>query len=140
MFAPVSKGQPGEFRVKDNVMLTIVALLSIVLSTLHITDDVMNQGGMPPKDVVSILVIIVVFLYGTTLLMGRLSGFALILLGSLGAAAMPFVHGASMAQARHGYFFIFTLLALGVTGTFGAILAVRGLWGLRARRGRAGSF
>jgi hypothetical protein len=62
--------------------------------------------------------------------------------GSLLAAVMPVLHmsgegaGGEIAESSGGYFFIWTLFALGVTGTFSLILTVRGLGSLRRRQPR----
>jgi hypothetical protein len=58
----------------------------------------------------------------------------IILLGSLLGLLVPVIHmkgaGAGGAMARSGgaFFFIWTLLALGVTALFSVILSARGLW------------
>ena len=36
-----------------------------------------------------------------------------------------------IAKSSGGFFFVWTLLALGVTSTFSVILSARGLWSLR---------
>ena len=64
----------------------------------------------------------------------------LLTITSLLAFVMPVVHmsgkglGGEIAKSSAGYFFIWTLFALGVTGTFSLILSARGLW--RLRRGQ----
>ena len=117
--------------MKHNVMLTIASLLSILLMTVHMTQDILNdQGGMASYLVV-LVPIFVVWLYGTLVLAGRRSGYVIILVGSLLAAGMPVIHmmGAGSVRAKtHGAFFVWTLMALGVIGVFSLILAVRGLW------------
>ena len=55
------------------------------------------------------------------------------LLGGLVALAMPIIHRnngftAAVAESPGGLFFIWTLMALGVTGGLVVILSVRGLW------------
>jgi hypothetical protein len=61
-------------------------------------------------------------------------------LASFFAAIMPAVHmsgagvGGKIAESSGGFFFIWTLIALGVTGSFSLILSVGGLW--RLRRGQ----
>jgi hypothetical protein len=122
--------------MKHNVMLTIASLLSILFSTFHLTDDIirgMEKGGASNLVAVPILV---VWLYGTLVLAERRSGYIIILLGSLLASGMPVIHmrGAgvgAMAKSSGGFFFVWTLLALGVTGLFSVILSVRGLWSLQ---------
>lgn len=67
-------------------------------------------------------------------------GYVIVLLGSFFAAIMSVVHmcgagvGGEIAESSGGFFFIWTLIALGVTGTFSLILSARGLW--RLRRGQ----
>jgi len=121
--------------MKPNILLTIASLLSILLSTFHMSDDIvrgMEKGGLSNLIAVPILVI---WLYGTLVLAGRRSGYVIILLGSLLGLGIPFVHmkgaglGAQVAKAPSGgFFFVWTLIALGVTALFSIILAVRGLW------------
>jgi hypothetical protein len=54
-----------------------------------------------------------------------------LLLGSLLAAAMPVLHlrgagvGGAFARTGGAFFFVWTLYALGVGGTFGVILSLR---------------
>jgi hypothetical protein len=54
---------------------------------------------------------------------------------------IPVVHmsgpgvGGEIADSSGGYFFIWTLIALGETGTFSMILSARGVW--RLCRGRS---
>ena len=122
--------------MKHNVILTIASLLSILFSTFHLTDDIirgMEKGGASNLIAVPILV---AWLYGTLVLAEQRSGYIIILLGSLLASGMPAIHmrGAgvgAIAKSTGGFFFVWTLLALGVAGLFSVILSVRGLWSLR---------
>jgi H+/Cl- antiporter ClcA len=41
---------------------------------------------------------------------------------------MPYLHGVGPQATRWGFFFVWTLFALGVTGAFTAILALHALW------------
>ena len=41
-----------------------------------------------------------------------------------------------IANSSGGFFFVWTLIALGVTGLFSVILSARGLWSLRRGRSR----
>ncbi len=129
--------------MKPNVLLTIASLLSILFSTFHLADDIirgMEKGGASNLIAVPILV---VWLYGTLVLAERRSGYVIVLLGSLLGLAIPLVHmrgagvGAQVAKAPSGaFFFVWTLLALGVTALFSVILSVRGLWNLQSGRPR----
>jgi hypothetical protein len=121
--------------MKHSVMLTIASLLSILLLTFHLSGDIvrgMEKGGISNLIAVPILV---VWLYGTLVLAERRSGYIIILLGSLLALCVPVIHmkgaglGAQVAKAPSGgFFFVWTLLALGVSALFSIILSVRGLW------------
>jgi hypothetical protein len=119
--------------MKQNVTLTIASLLSILLMTFHLADDIVR--GMEPgtlSDLIA-LPILVVWLYGTLVLAGRRSGYIIILIGSLLGSLVPVIHmkgagvGGAIAKSSGAFFFIWTLLALGVTALFSIILSVRGL-------------
>ena len=60
--------------MKNNVMLTITSLLSILFFTFHLSDDIVR--GMEPGGFkhISGLLTLVVWLYGTLVLAGRRSG------------------------------------------------------------------
>ena len=115
--------------MKQNVTLTVSSLFLVVLATFHLTHDVLHaKDGMPSTDVLKLLLIMLVMLYGTVELAGRRSGYIVIFLGGLGAAAMPFVHGMGPGATRWGFFFVWTLFGLGVGGSFTAILSAHALW------------
>ena len=123
--------------MKQSAMLTITSLLSILFMTFHLTDDIlrgMASGGV--SNLTGVL-ILVVWLYGTLVLAERRSGYVIILLGSILGSAVPVIHmmgagvGGEIAKSSGAYFFVWTLLALGVTATFSVILSVRGLWSLQ---------
>ena len=121
--------------MKENVTLTIASLLSILLLTLHITDDIVRGiSKAAPSNIA--LAVLVMLLYGTLVLAERRSGYAIMLLVGLFAAAMPVMHmrGAhygEIAQSPGGFFFVWTLWALGGLGGLTFILSARGLWSLR---------
>ena len=122
--------------MKHPVVLTIASLLSILLGTFHLADDVAR--GMSPGGLLNLvgIVIFVVWLYGTIVLAGRRSGYIIILVASLLSAGVPVIHmrgvGMGFGTIRSGgFFFVWTLLALGVTALFSVILSVQGLWSLR---------
>ena len=118
--------------MKPNSLLTITSLVSILLMTLHITDDIVRGLSPARADNIYGVGIFVVWLLGTLMLAERRSGYIIMLLGGLFAAAMPVLHmtGArygAIAKSSGGFFFVWTLLVVGVTGTFAVILAARGL-------------
>jgi hypothetical protein len=129
--------------VKHNTALTIASLLSILFTTFHVTDDIVR--GMEPGTLSNLILvpILAVWLYGTLVLAERRSGYVIILLGSLLGLVVPVVHmkgagvGGAIANSSGAFFFIWTLLALGVTSLFSVVLSVRGLWEqLRQRAAR----
>ena len=127
--------------MKENVLLTIASLLSILFATFHLADDVAR--GMSPGGLLNLvgIVICVILLYATLMLAGRRSGYVIILLMSFLLMGIPVIHmrgrGIGFGTTRSGgFFFVWTLLALGVTALFSFILSVRGLWSLR--RGQPG--
>jgi hypothetical protein len=72
------------------------------------------------------------------LLAERRSGHIIMFLGGLVAMGMPIIHRnngftPAVAKSPGGVFFIWTLVALGVTGGLSMILSARGLWNLRSR-------
>ena len=126
--------------MKRDVMLTIASLLSILLVTFHMTDDIVR--GMEPGTLSSLIVvpILVVWLYGTLVLAEKRSGYIIIILGSLLGLLVPVIHmkgagvGGTIAKSSGAFFFIWTLIALGVTSLFSVILSGRGLWEHLRRR------
>jgi hypothetical protein len=124
--------------MKHDRLLTIACLLSIVLMTVHVSDDVVR--GFEPGGFKNLsgIALFVVFLCATLLPDARRWSYLVTLLGSALATVMPIAHmrGVGLAPVgatAGGHFFIWTLFSLGVTGMFGMILSVRGLWGLRRR-------
>jgi hypothetical protein len=121
--------------MKQNVALTIASLLSILFNTLHLADDIVR--GMEPGTLFDLILvpILVVWLYGTLVLAGKRSGYVIILIGSLLGLLVVVIHmkgkgvGGAIAQSNGAFFFIWTLLALGVTALFSVVLSLRGLWG-----------
>jgi hypothetical protein len=125
--------------MKPNALLTITSLLSILLMTLHITDDIIRGISPAAAENVGGVVIFVVWLVGTLALPGRRLGYVIMLLGGVFAAAMPVLHMtgvryAAIAKSSGGFFFVWTLFVVGSTGAFSVILAARALWVQRTRR------
>jgi hypothetical protein len=130
--------------MKDNVMLTITSLLSILFLTFHLSEDIVRgfePGGV--KNVTGVLMM-VVWLYGTTVLAGRRSGYIIMLLGAILGSGVPVVHmmgaglvGGRIANSSGRLFWVWTLITLQVTAIFSLILSVRGLRSLPWRRSRS---
>jgi hypothetical protein len=121
--------------MKPNAVLVVTSLLSILLLTLHITDDIV-RGISKAEPANTALIVLVVLLYGTLVLADRRSGHVIMLLVGLFAAVMPVIHMrgagyAGIARSAGGFFFVWTLWALGGLGGLTAVLSARGLWSRR---------
>jgi len=124
--------------MKHTTMLTVASLLSLLFLTLHITDDIVRGISKAESSNIA-LVVLALLLYGTLVLPERRSGHIIILIIGLLAAAMPVMHmgGAhygEIAKSPGGFFFVWTLWALGGLGGFTFLLSARGLWDLRRKR------
>jgi len=131
--------------MKNSVMLTITSLLLVLFLTFHLAHDIVRgfePGGL--SNLVGGVLITVVLLFGILVLAERRSGYIIMLLGSLFSLVVPYIHmrgkgvgGASRLAGTSGhFFFVWTLIAIGVLGLFSAILSARGLWSLPWRRSR----
>jgi NO-binding membrane sensor protein with MHYT domain len=122
--------------LKHTVTLPIACLLSIILTTFHLTDDIL-RGGTPPGGFLASVLILAIWVYGTLVLAERRSGYVIVLAGSLLGLSIPVVHltGAGIARPT-GFFFVWTLLALGVSALFSFVLSVQRLWSLHRGRPR----
>ena len=121
--------------MKRDATLVITSLLSILLLTLHISDDIV-RGISNAEPANTALLVLVVLLYGTLVLAERRSGYVIMLLVGLFAAGMPVIHMrgthySAIARSAGGFFFVWTLWALGGLGGFTFIHSARGLWSLR---------
>ena len=114
--------------MKQNISLTVLSLLSLLLLMFHLTHDVIRQAegaNLYPIPVV----VFALWLYATLMLSGRISGYVIMFLGGLFSAGMIIVHSRGFVIGKSGgFFFVWTLLALSATGWVTMILCVRGLW------------
>ena len=121
--------------MKASVLLTWTSVLSIVLCTFHLADDMVYGWEPGTWGNLYALPIFVVWLYGTLLLSGRASGYVIMLLGGLLSVGIPVIHmsgrgigAASRAANTAGHhLFVWTLILLGVSGLFAVVLSVQGL-------------
>ena len=130
--------------MKHKLTLTITSLLSILFFAFYWADDIVRGYSPGGFSALGGLLILVVWLYGTLVLAERRSGYMIILLGSILGSGVPVVHmmgaglvGGRIAGSSGVFFWVWTLLALGVTASFSAILSARGLWSLRGGARRA---
>src|ERR671939_1866348 len=81
----------GEYKMKQNAMLTIFSLLSILFGRCHQAGDIAR--GMSPGGLGNLLVVVigVVWLYATLVLGGRRSGYVIILVLSLLLMIVPVI-------------------------------------------------
>ncbi len=129
--------------MKHQVTLTITSLLSIFFFAFHWVDEIargLETGG--PSGLGGVL-ILVVWLYGTLVLAERRLGYIVMLLGSILGSGVLVLHmmgaglvGGRIANSSGVFFWVWTLIALGVTALFSIILSVRGLWSPPRRRPR----
>jgi hypothetical protein len=124
--------------MKQSTLLTITSLLTILFSMFHLADDIVR--GFSPGGLSNLPVVLVwaVWLYATLMLAERRSGYVVILVMSLLASGLPVIHmtgkgvaGGRITGTSGAFFFVWTLLAVGVTAIFSVILSARGLWNLR---------
>ena len=122
--------------MKRSVLLPIASVLAVLLVSLHVTDDIVRgyeKGGLWNLSTAPTLV---TWLYGTLVLAERRSGYVIILLGSLLGTLVPVIHfrvaggvaGGEIAKSGGAFFWVWTLIALGVSSLFSVILSVHGLW------------
>src|SRR5207245_9723136 len=133
----------GEYQMKNSSILTITSLLLLLFLTFHLAGDIVygwEPGGL--LNLVVMVLISVVWLYGTLVLAERRSGYIIMFLLSLFSLVVPYVHmkgkgvgvTSRLANTSGHFFFVWTLLGIGVLGLFSAILAARGLWSLPCRQ------
>ncbi|MGH7650673.1 MAG: hypothetical protein ACREMS_02405 [Gemmatimonadaceae bacterium] len=124
--------------MKDTAVLTIASVLAILLSSLHLADDIVRGFEKGGVGTLFGVLVFAIWLYGTLALAGRRSGYIIILLGSILGLAAPVVHmmgrgvGSQVANSNGAFFFAWTLIAIGVSALFSATLAAHRLWSVRS--------
>src|SRR5438874_1891210 len=125
--------------MKNDRLLVISSLLSILLITLHLTGDVLRAKPGNPETGGSTLVTVpflALWLYATLVFPHRRFSQLLMLLLALAAIGMPVIHAmgpsgfftGQMAKGNGGDFiFVWGLHLLGVTGIFSLALAIQAL-------------
>ena len=131
--------------MKPNLMLPIASLVLLLFLTFHLAGDIVfgyEPGGL--ANLSMMVIISVIWLFGALMLNDRRAGHIIMLLGGLLAMFVPYVHmkgkgvglASKLAGANGRFFFIWTLLAIGVLGLFTVLLAMRGLWSFSWRKSR----
>jgi len=114
--------------VDTRMLLPIASLLSNILLTLHLADDVVLG-----KDVLDItrlciyLPIVAVWLYAALVLAERRPGLVIMLLGALLGLVVVAIHASGPAGIRGEFLHVWLLIAIGGTSLFALILAARAL-------------
>jgi hypothetical protein len=126
--------------MKHQKSLTATSLVAILLFTFHYAHDIVL--GIEPGDISTYIgvLITVAWLYPVLVLAGRKSGYLINLVFSLAAVVMPVLHmrGAGLlGRSRSaleffpGFFWVWTIFAICVTGALAFLLSVHGLVSLR---------
>ena len=117
------------------VTLTITSLLSVVLFSFHWVDEIARGLERGTLQGLGGVLILTVWVYGTVALAGRRSGYIITLLGGILGFGVLILHmrgaglvGGRIANTSGQFFWVWTLIALGVTSAISALLSVRGLW------------
>lgn len=122
--------------MKPSAVLTITSLLSVVLFSLHVADDIARGlDTIGPSSPIGVL-ILGVWLCGALVLSGRRSGLIILLLGAILGLGVVVLHmngkGISRtATSSGGIFYVWTLFTFGATSFVSLVLSVKGLWSLR---------
>ncbi len=112
--------------MKQHATIVITNLLTVVLVTVHLTDDIVRgvaPGGL--TDLAAVFVF-VVWLYGALVLGERRSGYVIMLVGSVIGTGIPILHMAGRGIATASApIFVWTDLAVCTSGAFGVVLAIQ---------------
>jgi hypothetical protein len=143
MSAHATGPQTGETHRRPTTTLTVTSLLSMLLATIHLADDIvfkLSPGGLSNFIAVGF---VVVGLYGTLVLAECRVGYVIVLLTSLLLLGVTIIHmrgggivGPRIGASDRAFIFVWTLLALATTSTFSIVLSLRALWSLPWRRAR----
>lgn len=124
--------------MKRSVVLPVTSLLSILLASLHLADDIVYGSDKGLALHLLMAAILAVWLYGTLMLPERLSGHSIMLLGSLIGLTVFLVHatgrggleGMEIGRLSGAFFYVWTLLALAVVSLLSLTASVQGMWSL----------
>jgi hypothetical protein len=130
--------------MRPTAILTMTSLLSVLLMTFHLTDDILFKMSPAGLENLFAALILAVWLYGTLALAERRAGYLIMLAGSLFGLAVAVIHmrgaggvlGGGIGESAEAFRFVWTLLALGVTSMLSGVLSARALWNLPWRRQR----
>jgi hypothetical protein len=123
--------------------LTVLTVLSVVLMSIHISDDMARGFDSVGVQNVFGIVILGAWAYGALALQGRRSGYILQLLGGVFGVGVLVLHLngkglPTLVRSSGGLFYYWVLLTLGTTSFLALVLSVQGLWSLRRGARSAG--
>ena len=126
--------------MKHRTLLATLAVLCSLLFLVHVIDDMVRGFDRVGRQNAIGILILVVWLYAALVAVEKTAGLVIVLLGGLFATGVAVLHfGGTTVGSREfaaspgAYRFLWTLWALGTTGTLSATLATLELW--RRRRG-----
>ena len=130
--------------MKPNVVLPVTSLLSILLASFHLVDDIVYGSDKGVASNLLVVAILAVWLYGTLMLPERRAGHSIMLLGSLAGLTIFWTHltgagglpGIEIGKLSGAFFFVWTLLALAVVSLFSLVVSAQGLWSLLRSKAR----
>jgi hypothetical protein len=130
--------------VKRNLVLQVTSLLSVLLASFHLVDDIVYGSEKSVASGLLIVVILAIWLYGTLMLSERLAGHIIMLFGSLLGLTIFFVHltgtgglqGIEIGKRSGAFFFVWTLLALAVVSLLSLTVSAQGIWSMLRSRAR----
>ncbi len=130
----LSREQP----VKQNDLLRVTSVLSVILLSLHISQDILFGFDRAGLDHLVGVAILLVILCGAVLLPDRRSGQVMMLLGALMAAGMLPLHMRNglrpeFLERSGALLFVWILYLLGIAGSLSFILAIKQLLARRER-------
>lgn len=126
--------------MKQKDLLTVLSLIAIALTTMHVADDYVHGFDVHVVDNPYGILIFVIWSSGVLLLRDRLVGRVTMLLGGVIAIAMPIMHlngrgyGVEFLKVDGALRFIWTLYLLGTIGALIIIGAIREMVSLRSAR------
>jgi hypothetical protein len=126
------------FCVKRILVLPLASLLSILLASFHLADDIAYGSDKAMASNLLVVAILAAWLYGTLMLPERRSGHIIMLIGSLLGLVIFVTHvtgtgglaGITIGKLSGAFFFVWTLLALAVVSLLSLTLSAHGLWKL----------
>jgi hypothetical protein len=122
-------------------MLTVTSVLAALFFSLHWADEIARGIDSGTFSSYGGILILFVWMYAALALIDRRLGLVVLLLASLLASGVPIMHmrgvgfvgGRIPPNSSGAFFWVWTNIALGVSGMISLALAARALWNLRRK-------